>query len=84
MELKKSEANEAMNEELPVMYKGQRFKRINAIIARRFNAGDYRTIGMATHGKSNTIIYLELYEDKTNSVTIAPLEDVEVIDEDVV
>lgn len=82
--MEKSIANKAMMEEWPITYKGRRYKRINAIIARRFIGGDFRTAGVTLKSTYNTVISLELYEDKTNSVTIAPMEEVEIVNEEVV
>lgn len=82
--MEKSIANKAMIEELPVVHKGRRYKRINAIIARRFIGGDFRTAGVVLNSTYNTVISLELYEEHTNSVTIAPIEEVEIVNEEVV
>lgn len=82
--MEKSIANEAMREQREVKYKGRRFKRINAIIARRFTGGNTKTYGELIGGTYNTQIQLELYEERTNSVTVASIEDVELVDEEVV
>lgn len=74
----KSCANEAMKNQSPVIYKGQKFKRINAIIARRYLADISRSMGEIVGRPDNTQIYLELCEEKANSVTVAPCEEVEL------
>ena len=82
--MEKSIANEAMREQREVKYKGRRFQRINAIIARRSTGGNTKTYGELIGGTYNTQIQLELYEDGTNSVVVASLEDVELVDEEMV
>lgn len=81
MELKKSEANEAMVAQIPVRFNGRVYKRINAIIARRFVGNDSRTMGEIVREPDNTQILLELCDNSANSVTIALLKDVELVEE---
>lgn len=75
--MEKSAANEAMRDQREVIYKGRRFQRINAIIARRFTGGSDRTMGELLDEDYNNTIQLELYDGYSNSVVIAQLQDVE-------
>ena len=81
MELKKSDANAAMVAEKPVRFQGRVYKRINAIIARRFVGNDPRTMGDVVDQPENTQVFVELCDTNANSVTVALLKDVELVGE---
>lgn len=81
MEIKKSDANIAMIAGKPVRFHGRVYKRINAIIARRFIGNETRTMGDVVGEPDNTQIFLELCDMDANSVTVALMKDVELIEE---
>lgn len=74
--MKKSDAGAAMKAGNPVEFAGFSFDRINAIIARRFIAGDMATV----EGDGQTVMQLELLDRAANAVTVAPMKDVEFPD----
>lgn len=59
-------ANTCMNQEMPVVYQGKRYKRINAIICRKFTGSENESTGRRTQA--------ELYDGESNSVVIADID----------
>lgn len=59
-------ANMCMNNGLAVVYDGRRYKRINAIIWRKYTAGEEESTGKC--------VQAELYDGESNAVVIADVE----------
>lgn len=75
--MRKSDAGAAMKKSDPVSFYGFTYDRINAIIARRYTAGESETAG----GGGKTLMQLELLDRAANAVTVAPMADVEFPDD---
>lgn len=65
-------AQDCMNHGIAVIHKGKRYYRINAIISRKYTAGERKD------NRAPRLV-VELYDGVSNAVIIVPVEEIELI-----